>query len=176
MGLVSKLHQKGNIGMVYYVLLLSLSECVGLTTAPVEIAGGMVYGFSTGLRLNAIGKVGGAMITYTIGRTLLYSKIKSQILQQSTTTSSPAKQTTDTNSRLGVILGLISNAIHHKTFTHSLLLRFSILPQVIKNLSLSVMDPVKWWVFLSVTSLHVLPYTVLWSALGNDSALRLQGI
>jgi len=56
---VSKIHQKGNLGIVYYVLLLAFSECVGLTTMPVEIAGGMLYGFSTGVRLNAIGKVGG---------------------------------------------------------------------------------------------------------------------
>lgn len=174
--LVSKIHQKGNIGMAYYVLLLALSEFVGLTTMVVEIAGGMVYGFSTGFRLNAIGKVSGAMITYAVGRTLLYSKIKSQILQHSTATSSSAKQTSDKNSKIGIILGLISNSIHHKTFAHSLLLRFSILPQVIKNYTLSVMDPVKWWIFLFVTCLHVLPYTLLWSAVGHDSTLRLQEI
>lgn len=173
---VSKIHQKGNVGIVYYVLLLAFSECVGLTTMPVEIAGGMVYGFSTGVRLNAIGKVGGAMITYTVGRTLLYSKIKSYLLQQSaTTTSSPStKQTTNTGSKFSLILDLLSNSIQHKTFTNSLLLRFSILPQLIKNITLSVMDPVKWWMFLSVTCIHVLPYTVLWSVLGHDSGLRLQ--
>lgn len=155
--------------MAYYALLLAFSECVGLTTMPIEISGGMLYGFSTGLRLNAIGKVGGGMLAYTVGRTLLYSKIKSYLLQQSTTTENPK-----TSSKLSLILDLLSNSIHQKTFTNSLLLRFSILPQLIKNLTLSVMDPVKWWIFLSVTCLHVLPYTVIWSALGHDSALRLQ--
>jgi len=171
---VSKIHQKGNVGMAYYALLLAFSECIGLTTMPVEISGGMLYGFSTGFRLNAIGKVGGGMLAYTLGRTILYSKIKAYLLQQSTTTSLKI-QDTKSSSKLSLILDLLSKSIHHKTFTHSLLLRFSILPQLIKNLTLSVMDPVKWWIFLSVTCLHVLPYTVLWSALGHDSALRLQG-
>jgi len=171
--IVSNIHEKGNVGIVYYVLLLTFSECVGLTTMPIEISGGMVYGFSTGLRLNAIGKVGGGMLAYTLGRTILYSKIKAYLLRQSATTSSTTT-TTNSSSKLSLILDLLSNSIHHKTFTHSLLLRFSILPQLIKNLTLSVMDPVKWWIFLSVTCLHVLPYTVIWSALGHDSALRLQ--
>jgi hypothetical protein len=76
----TNIKNKGHIGIIYYILGLACCETFGVTTLPVEISGGFVYGIRNGFFVNAVGKIGGAMIAYTIGRTFLSSRIRSKFL------------------------------------------------------------------------------------------------
>eukprot|EP00978_Attheya_sp_CCMP212_P024257 scaffold75966_cov67-Attheya_sp.AAC.1 len=71
---VSNIHQKGKRGVAYYAFGLALCECAGISTLPIETTGGYVFGLSTGLFANSIGKVGG-----TYRSPCIYSGVWAQI-------------------------------------------------------------------------------------------------
>ena len=104
------------------------------------------------------------MLAFFLGRTLFVAKIKSKLLSQ----QSEAPQDGGQN-----ILTLLEASIEKKPFIHSLMMRFSLFPEIVVNFGLSVLQPVKWHVFLLASSIQILPYTLLWACVGHDSALRL---
>jgi uncharacterized membrane protein YdjX (TVP38/TMEM64 family) len=69
----------------------------------------------------------------------------------------------------------ISHSVSRHQLKNALFLKFSIFPEIIKNFSMAVMD-VSYQVFVLVTVIHGLPYTLLWNWLGHDSAMRLKSI
>ena len=106
-------------------------------------------------------------MSYVLGRTLLENRVRSYLF-------SSQRKNDDTDNENGNILGIMVNSIAKKPFLSSLIMKFSIFPEIIKNLTLSVIENVKWYIFMAVSFLHFLPYTVLWTSVGYDSALRLR--
>ncbi len=127
--------------------------------------GGFVYGIRQGFALNAMGKLSGAMIAYIIGRIFLAEKIRSKFFA--------IDDTEGDGSKSKQILQLVQTCIDDEPLTTALVVRFSFFPHLIKNFSLSIMKPIHWRLFLMVTSTHILPFTLLFTCLGYDMALRL---
>jgi len=167
----AKVEKKGPIGVVYYFLALVCCEAIGMTTLPIEVAGGFVFGLRKGFVINAVGKVGGAMLAYSIGRTFLASRIRSKFLSQSEKSS---KKDGGVDNKSRQIITLVQTCINKEPFTTALVMRFSFFPQLFKNLILSAMERIDWKLFFVVTCIHVLPFTLLFSCLGHDSALRMR--
>jgi uncharacterized membrane protein YdjX (TVP38/TMEM64 family) len=161
---MTKIEEKGEMGVIYFVMVLSVTELIGVSTAFLEPVGGMLFGVKKGFVANGIGKILGAMIAFTIGRTFFIEKIKSKLFTE------PEGSKDDGQN----IFKLLEASIEKKPFRHSLAMRFSLFPEIVCNYGLSVLEPVKWYTFLLASSIQILPYTLLWACVGNDSALRLK--
>ena len=112
-----------------------------------------------------MGKVGGAFAAYNIGRTFLANRIRSELFSHNDEELEVSKTKQ--------IFKLVQTCMDDEPLTTALVMRFSFFPHFIKNLLLSVMEPINWKLFLFVTSVQILPFTLLFSCLGYDSALRL---
>ncbi len=99
--------------------------------------------------------ISGALVAYTLGRTVLRPTIKSKLSNDLFTS--------------------ISHSISRHQLKNALFLKFSIFPEIIKNTSMAIMD-VNISTFILVTVIHGIPYTLLWNWLGHDSAMRLKSI
>jgi len=161
---------RGHIGIVYYVLGLACFEIFGISTCPVEISGGFVYGIKKGFIINLVGKLTGAMTAFVIGRILLSSAIRSKFLSPPSVGTGKGTSEISTSAQ---VIQLVQTSITEEPFKTALVLRFSMFPQLLKNLILSVLEPVNWSLFLFVTSMQVTPFTLLFTCLGYDSAQRL---
>jgi len=160
---VTAIQQLGSLGRLYYTLLLATMECLGINTTVYETTGGMIYGVPLGVALNGIGKLSGATLTYVIGRTFFRDAIQARLTAASTVKNKTTTQT---------IQSLVTSSIVQQPFRQALWLRFSILPQLVKNLTLSVVLPKStdfYTVFLPATCLHCLPYSLLWTLVGHAS-------
>jgi len=171
LNVITKVQQKGRIGLLYYILGLAFCESIGITTGPIETTGGFVFGLQNGFFANAAGKLSGALTTYFVGRTYLSSKIQSKLKtgQKSRGNESSQDETTSSSK----LINLVQKCIIEEPFTTTIILRFSFFPQVVKNLILSVLEPVTWKLFLVATSIQALPYSLLFTVVGHDSARRL---
>ena len=161
---MTKVEEKGDMAVIHFIVLLAITELVGLSTAILEPVGGMLFGVKKGFMANGIGKILGAMIAFSLGRTLFVAKVKSKLLSQQVEAKDGGQH----------ILKLLEASIEKKPFMHSLMMRFSIFPEFIVNFGLSALEPVKWHIFLLASSIQILPYTLLWACVGHDSALRLK--
>ena len=142
--------------LVLYASALALWELVGLSTIPLETAAGMAFGsLRTGVLVNAAGKLGGAMLAYALGRSLLKERVNSYLAGND-------------------VLALVERSMEGRPFRSSLFMRYSVFPELVKNFGLSVMPAVQPWTFCAAVAVHSVPYTILWTALGRDSAIRLQ--
>lgn len=149
------INRQGSRGLVVYVLAFALWEMAGLTATPVETVAGMTFGIQRGIIGSFIGKVLGAFLVYLLGRGLLNKAVRSRFSENE-------------------VLSLVDKTMGSKPFRCSLIMRYSSLPELLKNLGLAIMPPVKPALFLLVTVIHHLPFTVLWSHAGHDAALRLR--
>ena len=167
---------KGHMGILYYIFGLACCETFGVTTCPIEISGGFVYGIRNGFCINAGGKILGSMIAYTVGRTFLSSKIQSKLLSNNTEEYQPdlVENNKKDNKKSNEIMKLVQTCVTEEPFTTALVLRFSFFPQLVKNLMLSIMEPIHWRLFIGVYCLQVLPFTLLFTCVGYDSAQRLR--
>lgn len=166
---ISNIREKhGNRALLYYISSLALWECMGISSIIIEPIGGMVWGLRIGLGANLIGKVSGAMISYALGRTLFEDRVRSYLQSK--------QRNDDGDDKLSDILPVVIRSISKRPFSSSLIMKFSIFPELVKNLTLSAIENVKWWIFFLVSLLHFTPYSFLWTALGHDSALRLENI
>jgi uncharacterized membrane protein YdjX (TVP38/TMEM64 family) len=69
----------------------------------------------------------------------------------------------------------IAHSVSRHQLKNALFLKFSIFPEIIKNFSMAAMD-VSPSVFLLVTIIHGVPYTLLWNWLGHDTSKRMKSI
>ena len=113
-----------------------------------------------------MGKLCGATTAYIIGRKFLATRIRSKFFPNDDDTDN------DTN-KSRKILKMVQTSVNDEPFTTALVMRFSFFPHLLKNLLLSIMEPIHLKMFLSVTSIQVLPFTLLFTCLGYDSTLRL---
>ncbi len=133
------------------------------------VLGGFVYGIKKGFGINIMGKLCGALTAYIIGRTFLAEKIRSKFFSKSANEEKDGGEL----SKSEQIFQLVQTCMNDEPITTALVVRYSFFPHVIKNLLLSVMEPIHWKLFLMVTFVQIMPFTLLFTSLGYDSALRL---
>jgi uncharacterized membrane protein YdjX (TVP38/TMEM64 family) len=141
--------------MLLYGLGMCVWESLGLSTIPVETAAGMVFRFHEAAVASIAGKVLGATLAFLAGRTVLSSSLD--------------KNKTIATSRLFVLLR--SKNTHHPLLTAALM-KFSILPELVKNLGCSVLPQIKLWMFLTATMFHGGGFSLLWTWLGTSMRLN----
>jgi len=152
---LNKIASKGNLGLLIYTSGFIFWEACGLTTAPVETAASMAFGYWRGLLGSFLGKSLGAILAFALGRTLL-SDIASKKMEESKH------------------FGLIEREVASNPMRSALIMRYSPFPELIKNFALSITRPVTYPMFVAAIFVHGLPFSMLWAWLGNDSSLRLR--
>jgi uncharacterized membrane protein YdjX (TVP38/TMEM64 family) len=151
--------------LVLYAIGMALWESVGLSTIPVETAAGMVFGWQA-FYPSAIGKSCGATLAFYVGRTIMYQWVQRNLFSASPTESSDKTQ----------LLSLLTYNRHSPLAT-ALLMKFSFFPEFIKNLGTAVLfsDTVGIRQFAAATAFHGSIFSLLWTWLGVETALELQG-
>lgn len=150
------LASKGTRGLVMYTVAFMLWEITVGVTTPVETAAGMAFGLKKGFIANAIGKTSGATIAFLLGRYVLKDAVESKLEGNE-------------------YMELVQDSIVKTPVRVALIWRFSFLPEQIKNFGLAVL-PVKLWQFVLAVCMHGLPFTTLWSFLGNEMGLIVRGV
>lgn len=141
-----------------YILGMALWESVGLSTIPVETASGMVFGWPNGFWLNAVGKLLGACIAFGMGRGgILAATIEQQFAQNS-------------------FLKLVRSSTEDNPLLVAFLMKFSCLPETIKNFGSALLQPIRWWMFIMATIIHGWMFSALWTYLGVDTAARIEDV
>lgn len=146
----------GTPGLVLYVLSLVIWEVTMGITTPVETAAGMAFGFKRGIVANAFGKISGAIIAFLLGRNILKDYVTSKLENNE-------------------YMDLVQHSIRQRPLRVALIWRFSFLPEFVKNFGLAVL-PIKTWQFVCAVLMHGLPFTVLWTFLGNEMGLVVKGV
>ncbi|KAL9189875.1 hypothetical protein ACHAXT_009550 [Thalassiosira profunda] len=146
---------KGDSGLLLYALAFVPYEVCGLPTSVVETAAGMAFGFKRGLLGSFVGKTCGSLAAFTLGRTLLSDLVGKKMEE-------------------GGNLELIEKGVALNPMLSALVVRYSPFPQLLKNFALSVTTPVSFPMFLLAILIHGFPFSLLWAALGQDSAMRLR--
>ena len=144
----------GTVGLAFYSLTLMIWEMTVGVTTPVETAAGMAFGFTKAAIANAIGKISGAILAFTLGRFVLRDFVMSKLH------GNPYFQ-------------LIEQSIQKGPIRVALIWRFSPLPEFIKNFGLAIL-PLKMSHFAMAVLLHGIPFTLLWSYMGHEMGLLVR--
>ena len=145
----------GNIGLVVYTVMFALWEILVGVTTPVETAAGMAFGVKKGIICSAIGKMGGAVIAFLIGRFLLFDYFSEKLQDNE-------------------MMELVQESIQENPVRVALIWRFSFLPEQIKTFGLSVL-PVSLLHYVTAVVLHGFPFTCLWTAMGAEAGALARG-
>jgi uncharacterized membrane protein YdjX (TVP38/TMEM64 family) len=154
--------------MSTYIAGMAFWEFIGMSTIPVEIAAGMVFGFWKGAAASIFGKLLGASIAFGLGRTIL----SSWVTQSSMLQNNPVFQLLNNNSNDNKNNHVASSSRRTPLQT-VFLMKFSCFPEFIKNFGSSVLPVIKPWMFLAVTLVHGGTFSLLWTWSGVDAAARL---
>jgi len=111
----------------------------------------MAFGFTRGAIANGIGKIGGSLLAFAIGRFILRDFVMSKLQGNE-------------------YLDLIERSIQKGPIRVALIWRLSPLPEFMKNFGLALL-PLKMSHFAIAVLLHGLPFTLLWSFMGNEMGL-----
>ena len=148
--------QSGTKGMVAYVLSFTAwTMTVGVTT-PVETAAGMAFPLRQSIPLSALGKIGGAFCQYVLAKYLF---------------SEYAREKMKDNEWMGKI----DKSFKSHPFGVALIWRFSPLPEFVKNVGPSLVKTLKTRYQLMAILTHGLPFTLLWSFMGAETAAVARG-
>lgn len=148
--------QSGTKGMVAYVLSFTAwTMTVGVTT-PVETAAGMAFPLRQSIPLSALGKIGGAFCQYVLAKYLF---------------SDYAREKMKDNEWMGKI----DKSFKSHPFGVALIWRFSPLPEFVKNVGPSLVKTLKTRYQLMAILTHGLPFTILWSFMGAETAAVARG-
>ena len=155
--IVDGLSRSGPRGMAAYALGFTLwTMTVGATT-PVEIAAGMAFPLRAAIPLSAMGKIGGAALQYAFAK-YLFSEV--------------ARRKLDGNEWMGKI----DASFRNRPFGVALIWRFSPLPEFVKNVGPALVPGLRTRYQLLATLTHGLPFTALWSCMGNEAAIVARGV
>lgn len=132
-------------------------EVCGLPTSVVETAAGMAFGFRKAFLGSFLGKSCGSSLAFLLGRTMLSDIVRRKLLKN-----------------VGDSFLLIERGVQLHPIRSAFIVRYSVLPQIIKNFGISMTRPVSYPIFLLTIIVHGLPFSLLWAALGYDSSLRLR--
>lgn len=152
--LLQSVDSRGLPGMVLYTMLLMLWEGASLPTTPVETTAGMAFGIRKAMVANFIGKNSGAFLTFLFGRIFFYEKIHSKLGKVE-------------------IFTLAEESSKQHPLTVALMIRFAPLPEIVKLFILSLLNGISLWVALIAILIHGLPFTVLWTLVGNEATLLM---
>eukprot|EP00984_Skeletonema_dohrnii_P016070 scaffold7059_cov118-Skeletonema_dohrnii-CCMP3373.AAC.1 len=148
--------QSGTKGMVAYVLSFTAwTMTVGVTT-PVETAAGMAFPLKESIPLSALGKIGGAFYQYVLAKYLF---------------SDYAREKMKDNEWMVKI----DKSFKSHPFGVALIWRFSPLPEFVKNVGPSLVKTLKTRYQLFAILAHGLPFTILWSFMGAETAAVARG-
>ncbi len=153
---LDRLASQGTKGLILYTLAFMLWEVTVGVTTPCETAAGMAFGFQKGVIANVIGKTSGAMIAFLLGRYVL-------------------KDTVEKKLKDNEYMELVQDSIKKTPIRVALIWRFSFLPEQIKNFGLAVL-PVKLWQFALAVCMHGMPFTMLWTFMGNEMGMVVRGV
>jgi len=142
-------------GVVAYGCGMAVWELFGMSTIPVETAAGMVFGFKVGFLASACGKLAGAVMGFVLGKTVLKGFIGHRLEKNKT-------------------IQLIHDHVNQNPYKVALLLRYSLLPEFVKNCGASLFPPITTLMFTGSVILHGWMYTACWTYLGVDTARRLE--
>jgi len=149
------LNELGTQGLVLYTIAFALWEIfIGVTT-PVETAAGMAFGVKKGIIASSIGKMGGAIVAFLVGRYLLFSFVSEKLEDNE-------------------MMDLVQESIKEQPVRVALVWRFSFLPEQVKTFGLSVL-PLSLRHFIMAVVLHGFPFTVLWSCMGAEAGALARG-
>jgi len=145
----------GHVGLALYTLIFIFWEVCGLPTSVVETAAGMAFGFRKAFLGSFIGKSCGSSLAFILGRTLFSDMVRTKLEDIEA-------------------FGLIERGVEHHPVRSAFIVRYSVLPQIVKNFGISMTKPVSYPTFLLTIIVHGLPFSLLWAALGYDSSVRLR--
>jgi uncharacterized membrane protein YdjX (TVP38/TMEM64 family) len=152
---LDKLSDTGNTGLVIYTVFFILWTMTAGITTPVETAAGLAFGVRNGLLCNIIGKTGGAILSFLLGRHFLSTYVNRKLKHNE-------------------LLQLVDESIEDNPIGVSLMVRFAPLPEFVKNFGLSVLN-VKVRYFILAVVVHGIPFTCLWTCLGAETARVMRG-
>ncbi len=151
------LSRSGARGMAAYAIGFALwTMTVGVTT-PVETAAGMAFPLRAAVPLSAFGKIGGASLQFALARYLF---------------SERARRWAGGNKWMG----RINASFRRRPFGSALVWRFSPLPEFVKNVGPALVPGLKTRHQLLAVLTHGLPFTALWSCMGNEAAIVARGV
>ena len=140
---------------IYAMIFVVWTMTVGVTT-PIETAGGAAFPLGRAISLSAIGKIGGAILQYMLAKYLF---------------SSVARERLKDNEWMDKIKCSFQN----NPLGVALIWRFSPLPEFVKNVGPALVETLRTPYQILAILLHGLPFTVLWSCVGNDAAIVARG-
>lgn len=147
---LGRLSRAGPRGLAAYAAFFTLWEMtVGITT-PVETAAGMAFGRTRGMLASGAGKVLGASSSFLLGRYMFAGYVRGHFGDNE-------------------ILSLVGESIRERPLQVALLMRFSPLPEFVKNFGLSTL-PLGFGHFVAAVMLHGIPFTCLWTCMGAETA------
>jgi len=152
---LDNLSEAGTQGLVIYTILFFLWEMTAGMTTPVETAAGVAFGVKNGIIASAIGKLGGALTTFLLGRYIFYDKVHSKLKENE-------------------LIQLIESSIDEMPLRVALLTRFSPLPEFVKNCGMAVL-PLPITYFTTSILIHGLSFTCLWTYVGAETAKVMRG-
>ena len=151
------LSHSGTTGMAIYAFsFLIWTMTVGVTT-PIETAAGLAFPLQISIPLSAIGKIGGAFFQYALAKYLF---------------SEYARKKMQGNEWMDKING----SFQSNPYKVALIWRFSPLPEFVKNIGPALVPTLKTRYQIFATLTHGLPFTVLWSCIGNEAARVARGV
>ncbi|KAL3765129.1 hypothetical protein ACHAW5_000798 [Stephanodiscus triporus] len=153
---VDGLSRSGIKGMATYLLGFTLwTMTVGATT-PVEIAAGMAFPLRVAIILSASGKIGGACLQYALSKYLFSDHARVRM-------------------RGNAWMDKIDASFESHPYRVALVWRFSPMPEFVKNVGPSLVSGLRTRYQLLATITHGLPFTILWSCMGNEAAIVARG-
>ncbi len=155
--ILDSLSHSGTTGMAIYAFSFIIwTMTVGVTT-PIETAAGMAYPLRISIPLSAIGKIGGAFFQYALAKYLF---------------SEYARKKMEGNEWIDKING----SFQSNPYKVALIWRFSPLPEFVKNIGPAIVPTLKTRYQILATITHGLPFTILWSCIGNEAARVARGV
>jgi uncharacterized membrane protein YdjX (TVP38/TMEM64 family) len=155
--IVDGLSRSGTWGMAMYAFGFTCwTMTVGVTT-PIETAAGMAFPLRVAMVLSAIGKVGGAVLQYALAKYLF---------------SDYARKRMDGNEWMD----RIDASFRSNPYKVALIWRFSPLPEFVKNVGPALVPGLKTRYQVLAILTHGLPFTALWSCMGNEAAIVARGV
>ena len=148
-------HPSWNVSIFYISAIMAVWEFLGLTTIPMEVAAGMVFGWRRGAVASGAGKILGAFGAFWVGRNFLSGFVRTKLSQN------PVWVTIDQS-----IQG-------RSPLMVACLMKVSCFPKLIKNVGSSCLE-MPFAAFAVLTCGHGAMYTAVWTWLGADAAKRLK--
>jgi uncharacterized membrane protein YdjX (TVP38/TMEM64 family) len=150
------LAHSGTKGMLVYTLSFILWTMIIGATTPIETAAGMAFPLRTAIILSAIGKITGAFSLYILGKYLFRDYALEKMKNN--------KWIKKINASFG-----------QHPLRVALIWRFSPLPEFVKDIGPSLVPALRTRYQILAIITHGLPFTCLWSMMGNEAAIVARG-